>query len=88
MMPGYESEGIDLGTLLDALAGDLPGDLSTKASAALTNYNELVTYFVKDVLMREGTGLSIYWPNPSYFYKGSYDSLDIAQVWAPLLSGG
>jgi hypothetical protein len=35
---------------------------------ALAAYEALVAYFVKDSVMEDATGLSIYWPTPSYMY--------------------
>jgi hypothetical protein len=61
--------GIDYGTLLTGFlqAIDDPALTSTVRSA-LTAYTTLIAHFVKDAPMDDATGLSIYWPNPSYLY--------------------
>jgi hypothetical protein len=71
MMPGTSDRtaGIDYGTLLRGFLQSVDdAAVTSKVQDALTAYEPLVAYFVKDSVMDDATGLSIYWPSPSFLY--------------------
>ena len=60
---------MDYGTLLRGFLQSVDDTaVTSKVQDALAAYEALVAYFVKDSVMEDATGLSIYWPTPSYMY--------------------